>query len=64
MMKIVTSFLFVLSSVLIVLADIPPSSKENKPTNEGTCVGVMLFLTAIAILGGWLLKKQRMPRDE
>ena len=58
-MKSLTTLLIILSFAFNVLADIPPTN-EHKPANEATCIGVMLFLTAVATLGIWLLKKKEM----
>lgn len=63
-MKILSCLLFILSFASIILADIPPLSKEDKPNNETACLGFVLFLTAIIIFGGLLIKRKRIQENE
>ncbi|MBX7171443.1 MAG: hypothetical protein K1X72_10850 [Pyrinomonadaceae bacterium] len=64
-MKILFTLLFLLSSISIVLADIPPiSPKENKPNNEATCLGFVLLFFAITILASWILKRRSTKINE
>ncbi len=62
-MKILLALLSILSSISVVLADIPPIREENKPTNESTCLGFALFSLGIIVLAGWILKKRSVKAN-
>jgi len=62
-MKILLALLSILSSISVVLADIPPSREENKPASESTCLGFALFSLGIIVLAGWVLKKRSVKEN-
>jgi hypothetical protein len=62
-MKILACLLFALSSISMVLADIPPEPRENKTSDSGICAGALLFVVGLVILGSWILKKSRVKSN-
>jgi hypothetical protein len=63
-MKIFCGLLCILSSAMLVWADIPPTKNGQKTEDTGLCVGVLLSVAMILIFGRWVLKRTAGTKHE
>ena len=58
------SLALVLTFSLAIFADIAPlptpTNDKKNPSEQGTCISVMLFTGGVFLLGRWLIKKNDM----